>query len=1006
MSVREHVIVLSRPEAFRLSSPLRGQRWIALLGLAIGCLGEPGHDAGRARRIYLGALREDVIRGAGEAHRWPFSGREARWVFDGRSGQRITVTAASYELDPCLVLLDPAGRRFAENDDADWFANAHVQTTLPTTGRYVIIVRGADADQHGAYRLHAEAGFQQPAVDERSVLDTYRDGVKWAESEGNARALCRLDLAMASYLRVRGEWERSELYCSKGEAIAKQSGYVYGECGAALEHARLSSRLMRYDVALRELQRAADLSLSLRSGNDIRVAVATHLGDLYTYLGRRELADTYYRNALAAVGTSEKPSLRCALEIPLSERALVDDPGVCLRFARNAFDLSQSASPLVRLNAAYALASACLRSGRLEESARLADAAHREARDLGVRDSEVSFLILQSIISHGRKDVEGMVTWARRAAGAISAQDPDPGPRGMALQLEADGETLRANFQAALGLCLSALGGSEAAWERTELLDLREWYLSQSKAMCSQAMRLLVALNSRGTAGGSYAAQAFDLAERSRCRSLLVEMEAGNHAVRDCPPERPADDQRALLHGISSVGYQRTLLDAGMNASPVALERFDNQRADLVGLRMQLEGQATSKDSVSRADARQPLSAAEVQKGFLARHPNTAILFYQLGRLDSFLIVLTEDRASLYKLPDWMKIARSVADWRNEIRNQAEAGTGGEGERVRRYGEVAYALWRMLVEPAKPAIGGRELLIVSDRALHDVAFEALVCVPPGEAVRFGDLRYLGEKHAMSYAPSVTTVDQIEGHHSRSPAGNKMLLLGDPVFNDQDPRARGASAPVHASMAARNGALFRSGLQRLRATRDEVLTIARLGRESRWTPDVWLDYQASERNLKRAPLESYRDIHLATHASADLVEGQSSGVVLSLDTDGAGEDGLLTAAEVAELRLDADLVVLSGCVTGGGQATEAEGVIGLSREFLIAGSARVCASLWNVEDRCTTRLMTAFYEEMLANALPAPRALQQAKLALIRSDAAPVAWASFVLVGPPSGRLDR
>ena len=121
-------------------------------------------------------------------------------------------------------------------------------------------------------------------------------------------------------------------------------------------------------------------------------------------------------------------------------------------------------------------------------------------------------------------------------------------------------------------------------------------------------------------------------------------------------------------------------------------------------------------------------------------------------------------------------------------------------------------------------------------------------------------------------------------------------------------------------------------------------------------------------------------------------------------DEPGEDGFLTASEVAQLALDADLTVLSACKTGTGEYYTGEGVTGLSRAFLVAGSRSVLVSLWEVESKATERLMVTFYRHLRAG-VDAPEALRRAKLDMIteaqRTDpkqAHPFFWAPFILFG--------
>ena len=177
---------------------------------------------------------------------------------------------------------------------------------------------------------------------------------------------------------------------------------------------------------------------------------------------------------------------------------------------------------------------------------------------------------------------------------------------------------------------------------------------------------------------------------------------------------------------------------------------------------------------------------------------------------------------------------------------------------------------------------------------------------------------------------------------------------------------------------------------------------RYGLFDRWFSSrsrVYLEGEATEEKLKHAGLERYRYVHLATHGVIDEKHPRRSGLLL-MEHKGSAEDGTLRLAEIYNLSLNADLVVLSACETGLGQLVRGEGVIGLTRGFLYAGASSVLVSLWRAADATTATLMVDFYRELFAGK-PASRALREAKLGAIHRDpesAKPYSWSAFVLVG--------
>lgn len=146
------------------------------------------------------------------------------------------------------------------------------------------------------------------------------------------------------------------------------------------------------------------------------------------------------------------------------------------------------------------------------------------------------------------------------------------------------------------------------------------------------------------------------------------------------------------------------------------------------------------------------------------------------------------------------------------------------------------------------------------------------------------------------------------------------------------------------------------------------------------------------------------IHLATHGLLDDINGVGApgAIVLSPSSE---DDGFLTTDEIMKQfalsdkqLLNADLIVLSACDTGGGKVT-GDGVVGLSRSLIAAGAPSIIVSLWKVPDRATQALMTAFYTNLYEKKMDKATALRQAMLGMIEGEnPGPAAWAGFTLMG--------
>ena len=164
----------------------------------------------------------------------------------------------------------------------------------------------------------------------------------------------------------------------------------------------------------------------------------------------------------------------------------------------------------------------------------------------------------------------------------------------------------------------------------------------------------------------------------------------------------------------------------------------------------------------------------------------------------------------------------------------------------------------------------------------------------------------------------------------------------------------------------------------------------------------LDFDASRATATSNRLSDYRIVHFATHALANSEHPELSGPGLFPGGPRMAkqQDGFLQLKDIYNLNLPADLVVLSACETGLGKQVNGEGLIGLTRGFMYAGSSRVVASLWNVSDVATAQLMANFYRAMEQDHVAPAAALRSAQIALWKQKRwhSPYFWAAFQIQG--------
>jgi CHAT domain-containing protein len=244
-------------------------------------------------------------------------------------------------------------------------------------------------------------------------------------------------------------------------------------------------------------------------------------------------------------------------------------------------------------------------------------------------------------------------------------------------------------------------------------------------------------------------------------------------------------------------------------------------------------------------------------------------------------------------------------------------------------------------------------------------------------------------------------DHSPGAAVKSQTGNAPAPLQATTANA---KARPAKPESDLRRAAREVGLESDelSLPRIPFTRQEAKAIAGLIPPSLRKEAI--DFEANRAAVLSQTLSQYRYIHFATHGFLNPTHPELSGIALSMiDEEGKEQDGFVRAHEIYNLKLPAELVVLSGCRTGLGKEIRGEGLIGMTRGFMYAGSARVLVSLWDVNDEATAEFMSRFYKAMLGKVpLTAAAALRatQASMAKDKRWSAPYYWAAFVLQGEP------
>ena len=309
-----------------------------------------------------------------------------------------------------------------------------------------------------------------------------------------------------------------------------------------------------------------------------------------------------------------------------------------------------------------------------------------------------------------------------------------------------------------------------------------------------------------------------------------------------------------------------------------------------------------------------------------------------------------------------------------------------------------HRFYRAWVAPLTAHLDGvRNVIITTHGWSAQLPLEMLLTDKPAEGLAKADWPWLDKKYRITYAPSCTTLDILCEQRAERKAKQwprPLFALADPPFSaEQLARMKSEQKPplgqlfMSVDPARRSDSMLTRLLRfdakavprRLPGTRREARMIA--GLLGAQQSVLLLGPNASERKLfeasKTGKLKQCQYVHLATHGFADSDRPEFSGLALARVPADKDYDGILHMREVFQLKLDADLVVLSACQTGLGRDLSGEGMLGLSTAFFFAGTPSIVMSLWNVPDAPTALLMHRFYSNLKASKTKAA-ALREAK----------------------------
>jgi len=457
--------------------------------------------------------------------------------------------------------------------------------------------------------------------------------------------------------------------------------------------------------------------------------------------------------------------------------------------------------------------------------------------------------------------------------------------------------------------------------------------------------------------------EALVYAERAKGRVLLEAVRNNRVDLQDALTEAEIIGAERLINKLSVISDQ-IQSKPGSESTKQLNQQLDAARGDLESFQERLA--AAHPELQLRAGPARPLTHASLNT--LTPAKNFAYLEYVVTGDDVGLFILKQNEVSTDKELKYINLRVSS----NELRQKVNEFHSALAERQPGYKPMGRELHRLLIEPVTNELQNiKTLCIIPDEILWTLPFQALTT--PGGT-------YLIEEYGLYYAPSLSVVNEMALRRRQQSSKESLIAFGNPVIerNNKGNQNLHPLPEAEAEVAAVAGAV---------QTRVKRILVGR---------------EADEQTFK-ALAPQYATIHLATHGVLDNRDPLNSHLLLTKTDGDIDNDGLLEAREIFNMRLNADLAVLSACETGNGRISPGEGVIGMSWAFFVAGARSVVVSQWRVNSGSTAQLMKNFYQALAQQqdlkGLNKSQALREAALRLLndRRYRHPFYWAGFVLV---------
>jgi len=527
-------------------------------------------------------------------------------------------------------------------------------------------------------------------------------------------------------------------------------------------------------------------------------------------------------------------------------------------------------------------------------------------------------------------------------------------------------------FLEALDFCNRAIEIIEKIRKKLPLAEYKSGFLKDKLQIYELAINLLFKLYKKNSKK-NYIKKAFYLVERTKARAFLDSLQEAEIVIKKNLNYKYQKLRDKISQEISLIinKLQRELPSEQRKRLLKELRQKEEKYKSLI-IKIKRKNLLFRDLLPSK-----PFKLEQIQKKLLGN--NTALLEYLIGENYSFALLLTKKNVYMARLIEPFSLIEMINNYINFlIVKETKEFKGIKGGRK---------LYKLLIEPFENYLNKiQKIIIIPDKNLYYLPFETFI---PSK-FKNQNSKFLIEEYEISYAYSASSLTRLLERKFDKKREKELLAMGSPLLSKNTQLITGDLSLYYKQYYIKKFKFFP-----LSFAYKEIKSISRFFKKD--LQKLFLKENATETNIKKLKLNDFKIIHIATHGLLDNENWWRSALVFSKEKE-FGEDGLLQVREIYNLRLNADLVVLSACQTAKGKLEKGEGIIGMSRAFLCAGAKSVISSLWNVNDKSTVKFMKYFYQ-YLAQGKTKTQALRQTKLKMLNSRYKhPYYWAPFILIG--------